>query len=233
MAKDLKSETKKYFIITLEGNLKKKKKWFSNWSMVYTYRNTNSNSTSYFPFLHQKGGLPLEERLTLWISLGFRTTRILRKSLRLSDELPNTSKEDKNALQANLHFTALWVKPGWTVDIGEFTKIFPSGPIFMNLSEGQLASPKWMFLEKNKSEPENFIANLCKLNIFTKNLQQQNQNKGMWFELFQKRHPFWGWQSSLILDEKFGWACLVKFTFNIYYGTSWAQPNASKVTKEL
>ena len=62
----------------------------------------------------------------------------------------------------------------------------------MNLSEGQLASPKWMFLEKNKSEPENFIANLCKLNIFTKNLQQQNQNKGMWFELFQKRHPFWG-----------------------------------------
>ena len=46
----------------------------------------------------------------------------------------------------------------------------------MNLSEGQLASPKWMFLEKNKSEPENFIANLRKSNIFT----NKNWETALW-----------------------------------------------------
>ena len=30
--------------------------------------------------------------------------------------------------------SALWVKPCWKVDIEEFTKMFPSGPIFMNLN---------------------------------------------------------------------------------------------------
>ena len=38
-------------------------------------------------------------------------------------------------LTSFLHVTiALWVKPCWKVEIGEFTKMFPSGPIFMNLN---------------------------------------------------------------------------------------------------
>ena len=45
-----------------------------------------------------------------------------------------------SAQAAKFHFytrstnTALWVKPCWKVEIGEFTKMSPSGPIFMNLN---------------------------------------------------------------------------------------------------